>query len=38
MMFDTTRAGGFGDPLPESDILEGFDRLIASDRLFGADL
>ncbi|MBP2687401.1 MAG: hypothetical protein H6Q81_2306, partial [Deltaproteobacteria bacterium] len=38
MMFDTTLAGGFGDPLPESDILEGFDRLIASDRLFGADL
>src|SRR3990172_8137244 len=39
MTIDTTRAtGGFGDPLPERDILEGFGRLIAADRLFGADL
>jgi acetoin utilization deacetylase AcuC-like enzyme len=39
MAFDTTRAtGGVGDPLPERDILEGFDRLIAADRLFGAEL
>jgi len=39
MAFDTTRAtGGGGEPLPERDILEGFDRLIAADRLFGADL
>ena len=39
MAVDTTRAGGGGgDPLPERDILEGFDRLIAADRLFGADL
>ncbi|MGA8754494.1 histone deacetylase family protein, partial [Candidatus Deferrimicrobium sp.] len=30
--------GGGGDPLPERDILEGFDRLIAADRLFGAEL
>ena len=30
--------GGIGGPLPERDILEGFDRLIAADRLFGADL
>jgi acetoin utilization deacetylase AcuC-like enzyme len=39
MAFDTARTGGgIGDPLPERDILEGFDRLIAADRLFGADL
>ena len=38
MMFDTTQAGGIGEPLPERDILEGFDRLIAADRLFGAEL
>ena len=39
MAVDTTRAiGGFGDPLPERDILEGFDRLIAANRLFGAEL
>jgi acetoin utilization deacetylase AcuC-like enzyme len=38
MAFDTTRVGEFGEPLPERDILEGFDRLIAANRLFGADL
>ena len=37
MMFDTTRAGGFGDPLPERDILEGFDRLIAEGKIYGAE-
>ena len=31
-------AGGGGEPLPEREILEGFDLLIAADRLFGADL
>jgi acetoin utilization deacetylase AcuC-like enzyme len=36
MTFDTT--GGVAEPLPEPDILEGFDRLIAADRLFGAEL
>jgi len=30
--------GGGGEPLPERDILEGFERLIAADRLFGAEL
>ena len=30
--------GGDGDPLPERDILEGIVRLIAADRLFGAEL
>jgi acetoin utilization deacetylase AcuC-like enzyme len=35
MAVDTTV---LGDPLPERDILEGFDRLIASERLFGAEL
>src|SRR3972149_6626311 len=30
--------GGGGEPLPERDIVEGFDLLIAADRLFGADL
>ena len=38
MMFDTTWARGGGESLPERDILEGFDRLIAADRLFGAEL
>ena len=38
MAVDTTRVEGVGDPLPERDILEGFDRLIAADRLFGAEL
>jgi acetoin utilization deacetylase AcuC-like enzyme len=39
MAFDTTQTtGGIGEPLPERDILEGFDRLIAADRLFGAEL
>jgi len=39
MVVDTTlTTGEFGDPLPERDILEGFDRLIAADRLFGAEL
>jgi len=36
--YGTRPAGGVGEPLPERDILEGFDRLIAADRLFGADL
>jgi acetoin utilization deacetylase AcuC-like enzyme len=35
MEADTTQAGG-GAPLPERDILDGFDRLIAAKRLFGA--
>ena len=34
----TLATGGVGDPLPERDILEGFDRLIAGGRLFGAEL
>ncbi|GAB4239255.1 MAG: hypothetical protein OHK0028_17020 [Deltaproteobacteria bacterium] len=39
MSEDGTRAGkAAGEPLPERDILEGLDRLIAADRLFGADL
>ena len=39
MALDATRAAaGRVDPLPDRDILEGFDRLIAADRLFGADL
>ncbi|HEY5577707.1 MAG TPA: histone deacetylase [Deferrimonas sp.] len=40
MAVDTTRETGGGgvDPLPERDILEGFDRLIAANRLFGAEL
>lgn len=39
MAVDTTRAtGGLGEPLPERDILEGLDGLIAADRLFGAEL
>ena len=38
MMFDTTRVGGGGETLPERDILDGFDQLIAADRLFGAEL
>jgi acetoin utilization deacetylase AcuC-like enzyme len=38
MAVDATGVGGFGDPLPESDIVDGFDRLIVADRLFGADL
>lgn len=36
--YGTRVAGGGGEPLPERDILEGFDLLIAADRLFGADL
>jgi len=36
--YGTRMAGGVGEPLPERDILEGFDLLIAADRLFGADL
>ncbi|MGZ9197168.1 MAG: hypothetical protein ACXW4I_12175, partial [Candidatus Deferrimicrobiaceae bacterium] len=36
--YGTRATGGTGDPLPERDILEGFDRLIAADRLFGAEL
>ena len=35
MAFDATMGA---DPLPERNILEGFDLLIAADRLFGADL
>jgi len=36
---DGTRAGGGNfETLSERDILEGFDGLIAADRLFGADL
>ena len=38
MAIDTSPAGGLDDPLPERGILEGFDLLIAADRLFGADL
>src|SRR5512142_166430 len=39
MALDATRAAaGRVDPLPDRDILEGFDRMIAADRLFGADL
>lgn len=39
MAEDGTRAvGGVGESLPERDIIEGFDQLIAADRLFGADL
>jgi acetoin utilization deacetylase AcuC-like enzyme len=39
MTLDATRtSGGFVDPLPERDILDGFDRLIAAGRLFGAEL
>jgi acetoin utilization deacetylase AcuC-like enzyme len=37
MAGDGTRAGWVGDPLPDRDILEGFDRLIAANRLFGAE-
>lgn len=35
---DTTQDGVGGTLLPERDISEGFDRLIASNRLFGAEL
>lgn len=38
MEYGTQATGGGVDPLPERDILEGFDRLIAADRLFGAEL
>ena len=38
MEYGTQATGGRVDPLPERDILEGFDRLIAADRLFGAEL
>ena len=38
MAVDAARVGEFGDPLPDRDILDGFDRLIAADRLFGAEL
>jgi len=34
----TLAKGGRVDPLPEPEILEGFERLIAADRLFGAEL
>ena len=33
-----TRGEWVGDPLPERDILDGFDGLIAEGRLFGAEL
>ena len=35
---DTTQDGVGGMLLPERDISEGFDRLIATNRLFGAEL
>ena len=35
---DTTQGGVGGTPLSERDISEGFDRLIAANRLFGAEL
>ena len=35
---DTTQNGGEGTLLSERDISEGFDRLIAANRLFGAEL
>jgi acetoin utilization deacetylase AcuC-like enzyme len=38
MEYGTQATGGRVDPLPEGDILEGFDRLIAAGRLFGAEL
>ena len=38
MPVDAARAWKGDGPLPERDILEGFDRLIAANRLFGADL
>ena len=38
MAVDATGAGGRVAPLPERDILDGFDRLIAANRLFGAEL
>jgi len=39
MMADASMTtGGVGDLLPERDILDGFDRLISADRLFGAEL
>jgi len=37
MAHDGTRAGGGAAPLPDRDILEGFDRLIAANRLMGAE-
>ncbi|MBI5904011.1 MAG: hypothetical protein HZB86_00415 [Deltaproteobacteria bacterium] len=38
MTEDGTRAGWAGEPVPERDIVDGFDRLIAANRLFGAEL
>ena len=35
---DTTQDGLGGTLVPERDISEGFDRLIAANRLFGAEL
>jgi len=32
-----TQAGGSGASLPDPDIIEGFDRLAAANRLFGAE-
>lgn len=37
LIVDTTQDGVEGTFLPESDISEGFDRLIAANRLFGAE-
>ncbi|MBP2668396.1 MAG: hypothetical protein H6Q80_598, partial [Deltaproteobacteria bacterium] len=38
MAADGTQGWGPGGPLPERDIADGFDRLIAANRLFGAEL
>ncbi|HEX9206168.1 MAG TPA: histone deacetylase [Candidatus Deferrimicrobiaceae bacterium] len=38
MAADGTRGWGPGGPWPERDIADGFDRLIAANRLFGAEL
>ena len=37
-MVDTTQGGGEGTLLANRDIFVGFDRLIAANRLFGAEL
>jgi hypothetical protein len=36
--YGTMATEGVGEPLPERDILDGLDGLIAADRLFGAEL
>ncbi|HEX9191614.1 MAG TPA: hypothetical protein VF847_05920, partial [Candidatus Deferrimicrobiaceae bacterium] len=38
MTGNATRRWGAGGPYPERDIADGFDRLIAANRLFGAEL